>query len=68
MTARTDYVHNIYVVDIVSLPQVEGQLWEKQKENSISHCGNVARMILVCLLACIKPMEDVGEDSPSSRS
>lgn len=34
---RTDFVHNIHVVHVVSLPQVKGQLWGKEKENCISH-------------------------------
>lgn len=39
MKERTNFVHSIQGVHVVSLPQVKGQLWGKQKENSISLCG-----------------------------
>lgn len=36
MKERTNFVHNIHIVNVVSLPQVEGQLLGQEKEGSIS--------------------------------
>lgn len=49
MKERTDFVHNIHVVHVVSLPQVEGQLWGKEKEASAA--------ILLFMLVRMKVME-----------
>lgn len=35
MKERTNFVHNIHIVHVVPLPQVEGQLLGQEKEDSI---------------------------------